>query len=91
MINKEKAFVLVGNITRAGKGIYRCKDNEFIVEVFRKIGRASYSYSLDGKDMGRYHPEAIDAWKEAVDHVGADLVEVDKKFLTKELKNIKGE
>lgn len=88
----QKPVIFVSNIYSSGKGLLRTDKFDVIVEVFRKTGRASYDYAVDGRHIGRYCCEAETAYNELADYLGAELVIVDKKWLNKEIKNLeKGE
>ena len=51
------------------------------MSVFKKAGRSTYSYTINGTDMHRYCVEACEAWGEVMEFLGCDIVVADKKTM----------
>jgi len=84
--NFTKPVILVSNLHGSGKGIYKSEDDEFIVEVFKKVGYSTYSYKLNGKLIGKQHVMAENAWEEIGEYLSAILIPTDRKFINNQIK-----
>lgn len=78
---QNKTIIYTTNAHAAGLGVYKSDEQEFIVSVFKKAGRSTYSYTINGTDMHRYCVEAHEAWSEVMEFLGCDIVVADKKTM----------
>ena len=75
---------------RAAKGIFDNGSYTLRVEVNKVVGTAMYTYFINGKaDHNVTRIDAISSWEDAADWLGAEIVVVPKKELTKRFEDYK--
>jgi len=78
---QNKTIIYTTNAHAAGIGVYKSDEQEFIVSVFKKAGRSTYSYTINGTDMHRYCVEKHEASIKMMEFLGCDIVVADKKTM----------
>lgn len=86
-----KPVVFCANFNSKGIGVFVSKENTFCVEVYKEVGRCSYTYSLNGSPQYMSRLTPLEAWELIEINLGATLVKVENKWLNKTFKQeIKG-
>lgn len=84
--NFNKPVIMCANFDTKGLGVYTNGENTFVVQVYRMEGRATYTYKLNGVCSYMSRTTPCEAWELAGQHVNAELVCVDRKWLNRTFK-----
>ncbi len=76
-----KAFIFTTNDHSSAVGVFDNGEYTMRIEVLKKQGYDSYTFTVDGRSNGLSRQSAQEVWWDAGEMLGAHTVVVDKKYL----------